>query len=159
MKAISPVAAALIMATLVMGYVLWQQTPTHLPPPRPPKTTSVPSLASRYTARDILATPLALEPPQRRQLEALDKAWEQERKPLEAALTAAQAEFQEFMTEATRRNRARLEDIQARSVEIRQLSAELRDRRASYEAAVLAVLTAEQRAALPRPPAIVGGTR
>ena len=159
MKPIRPVAAVLIMSVLATVYLLWQQAPARPAPPRPPKTASVPALAPRYTARDLLATSLALQSLQVRRLEALARTWDEERKPLERSLAMAQGEFEEFMADATRGNRVRLDDVQARSVELRQLSTELREARAAHEVAAVAVLTPEQRAALSRRPAATGGGR
>ena len=159
MKPIGPVAAALIMSVLATVYLAWQQPPARPGPPRPPKAASVPAPAPCYTARDLLATSLALQSPQVRRLEALAKTWDEERKPLERSLAMAQGEFEEFMADATRGNRVRLHDVQAQSVELRQRSAELRERRAAHEVAALAVLTPEQRAAVSRRPATTGGGR
>jgi Spy/CpxP family protein refolding chaperone len=159
MKPIRPVAAVLIMSVLAAVYLLWQQAPARPAPPRPPKAARAPALAPRYTARDLLATSLALQSLQVRRLEALARTWDEERRPLERSLAMAQGEFEEFMADATRGNRVRLDDVQARSVELRQLSAELREARAAHEVAAVAVLTPEQRAALSRRPATTGGGR
>ena len=159
MKPIRPVAAALIMSVLVMVYVLWQQAPARPAPPRPPKAAGVPALGPRYTARDLLGTSLALQSLQVRRLEDLATTWDEERKPLEKSLAMAQRDFEEFMADATRGNRVRLDDVQTRSVELRQLSAELREARAAHEVAALAVLTPEQRDTLSRRLAATGGGR
>ena len=159
MKPIRPVTAALIMSALATVYLLWQPTAVRPAPPRPPKAASVPALTPRYTARDLLGTSLLLQALQVQRLEALATTGDEERTLLETSLALAQREFEEFMTDATRGNRVRLAEVQARSVELRQLSAELRERRAAHEVVALAVLTPEQRAALSRRPATTGGGR
>ena len=161
MTRLRPIAVTLVLAVLVVGYVMLRQAPARSAPPRPVAERAVPLMAgtSRYTARDLLAAPLALGPAQRKQLEGLAGAWDREAGPLDAAIAASRTEFEAFMAEAARRNGARLADIQAQSADLRELSAQLRERRAAHAAAALDVLTPGQRAALPVPPVPVGGVR
>jgi Spy/CpxP family protein refolding chaperone len=160
MTSLRPVVVMLILAGLAVGGVALQRAPARPAPPRPAAgAVAAPAATPRYTARDLLATPVALEPAQRRRLERLDTAWDREIEPLDAAIAASRTEFEAFMAEAAQRNGASLAEIQARSADVRELSAQLRERRAAHEAAALELLTPEQRAALPVPRMSVGGVR
>jgi Spy/CpxP family protein refolding chaperone len=143
-----------------VGGVALQRAPARPAPPRPAAgAVAAPAATARYTARDLLATPLTLRPAQRQRLEELAVVWDRDAGPLNAAIAASRTEFEAFMAEAAQGHGARLAEIQARSADLRELSAELREWRAAHGAAALEVLTPEQRAALPVPLMPVGGMR
>ena len=107
-------------------------------------------------ARDVLASGLSLSAAQHRELEALATQWERESTTLEAAVGVAAEEFDRFAAAAKAAGRTSLAEVQQRSAELRELSAELRARRQVQGDGALAVLTDAQRRQLQTTP---GGMR
>ena len=107
-------------------------------------------------ARDVLASGLSLSAAQHRELEALASQWERESTALEAAVGAAAEEFDRFAAAAKAAGRTSLAEVQQRSAELRELSAELRAHRQVQVDGALAVLTDAQRRQLQT---TSGGTR
>jgi hypothetical protein len=114
------------------------------------------------TARDILDRDvvLDLDGEQRLRLEALDSVWTREVSGLETAIHESEREFTGFMKEAQGSRGVSTQEIQRRSAEFSQLSAELRERRQQHSEAALRVLADWQRQRLmqSRPPVIEGRT-
>jgi hypothetical protein len=107
-------------------------------------------------ARDVLASGLSLSAAQHRALVALATQWERESTALEAAVGAAAEEFDRFAASAKAAGRTSLAEVQQRSAELRELSAELRAHRQVQGDGALAVLTDAQRRQLQT---TSGGTR
>jgi hypothetical protein len=120
---------------------------TTVPPGRP----SPPPLA-----RDVLASGVPLSASQRGELQALAMRWEQASAPLETAVRAASEEFDRFAAKTRAEGRTSLAEVQRRSAELRELSAELRARRQAQSDGALAVLTDGQRRQVQT---TAGGTR
>ena len=160
MTAFRPLIVTLGLCVVAVAYIASPTLPSRPAAARPTGERAVPAppRAPQYTARDLLTTPLALAPAQRTRLESLAAAWQKESGPLDAEVAAAGAELETFMAEAAERRGARLADLQARSATFREASVRLRERRAVHQAAALAVLTPEQRAALTRTPLTAGGS-
>ena len=102
------------------------------------------------TAGDILdrGTLLDLKTEQRARLRALDARWAAESAAADARLRAATEEFARFMEAARGAGRTNLADIQRRSAEISELSAEMREERRRHADAAAAILTDWQRGRL-----------
>jgi len=107
-------------------------------------------------ARDVLASGLPLSAAQHRALVALATQWERESTTLEAAVGAAAEEFDRFAAAARAAGRTSLAEVQQRSAELRELSADLRAYRQAQGDGALAVLTDAQRRQLQT---TSGGTR
>jgi len=88
---------------------------------------------------------LRLSAQQARRLRDLDREWQTESQPLEAAMRDASAAFAEFMAKARDGRGASLAEMQRQSADLRALSAELRERRALYSAQAIAALSEAQR--------------
>lgn len=134
-----------------LGYALIQGRP-EMPAPRPAAQPGavvrpVPPAAAPPTAREILdrRAALSLTADQAARLEALDVEWRKEAAELEPAVEAASQEFSRFMKDAQSSGGASVQEIQRRSVEFRELSAALRDRRRLHGEAAAHVLTESQR--------------
>ncbi len=134
-----------------LGYALLQGRPER-PAPRPaarPEAVGrpAPPPAAPPTARDILdrRAALSLTADQAARLEALDVEWRKEAAELEAALAAASQELSRFMKDAQSAGGTSVQEIQRRSVEFRELSAALRERRRLHSEAAAHVLTEPQR--------------
>jgi hypothetical protein len=157
----------LVLAAAGSGYALMKARPwrpgPNLPAQRAAAIQPVPQTPGMPTARQILdrGRALSLTEDQRARLAMLDRRWKEETAPLEAALGNAEQEFAGFMKEAQAGGRASLQEIQRQSVEFRELSAELRDRRRHHAEAAAQVLTETQRRAmsLPGSPQSSGGDR
>ena len=102
------------------------------------------------TAREILdrGALLDLRAEQRTRLRALDARWAPESAAADARLRVATDEFARFMEDARGAGRANLADIQRRSAEISELSAEMREHRRRHADAAAAILTDWQRGRL-----------
>ena len=114
---------------------------SRLPAPPPPLTA---------TALLGLYAELALSHAQVGQLEDAARRWREETAGLEAAAERARAELARFVETAG--GRASVDELQRRSAEYRELSAELRSRRVRHAGAVHAMLTDTQRSTLARAP-------
>jgi hypothetical protein len=99
------------------------------------------------SARQIIerGRDLGLRPDQIARLEALDARWRREAHAVDAPLEAAARQLAAFMKEAQDRRGASLAELQRRSADYRELSAELRERRLRHAAETLAVLSPSQR--------------
>jgi hypothetical protein len=113
------------------------------------------------TAAELLAKreALALTVEQRARLGTLAERWAREANAREADLAAASEGFGRFMAETQQKGRARLDEIQGRSVEVQELTAAFRERRARHSEEAIGVLTERQRARLAADNAIPGGAR
>jgi hypothetical protein len=98
------------------------------------------------TAREILdrRSELAVAPAQIARLETLDRQWKERNRDLDAALEAAQQEVSRYM-QAQAAGRTSLAELERRSADFRELSAELRERRRLHAEAAMEVLTEPQR--------------
>ena len=102
------------------------------------------------TARDILegGALLDLKAEQRARLRALDARWAAESAAADTQLRATTDEFARFMEAARGAGRTNLADIQRRSAEISELSADMREERRRHADAAAAILTDWQRGRL-----------
>jgi hypothetical protein len=145
--------SVLVAAAVVLGALAWPGPaaapgrPARAPVARPAAPAVAP--APPPTARDVLAAGVALDAAQRRELEGLAREWERASATLEAAVRAARDEFDRFAATARAGGRTSLAELQQRSAELRELSAELRARRQAQSDAALAVLTDDERRAIP----------
>ena len=156
-----PVIAALALLIVAGAYFADQGRMNRPGPPRP--AASVPAVRPAGppvppAAREILdrRAVLDLRAEQIARLETLDQLWTREASGLEAMLRDAERQFSVFATEAQQQKGASLPEIQRRSAEFSQLSAELRERRRHHADVALGVLTERQRQRLaePRPPVV-----
>ena len=158
---VRPVTAALALLIVAGAYFAYQGRMDRPGPPRPAASFS----AARPTgppmpptAREILdrRAILDLRAEQIARLETLDQLWTREASGLEAMIRDAERQFSVFATEAQHQKGASLPEIQRRSAEFSQLSAELRERRRHHADVALGVLTEgqRQRLAQPRPPVV-----
>ena len=164
-------AATLAVVLVAAAYFVFQARMERPGPPRPAPALSAPRPAALPsappTAREILdqAGTLDLRGEQIVRLNALDRLWTSELSGLQARVDAAEREFSVFASESRGAKRAGLAEIQRRSAEFGQLSAELRERRQHHSDAALGVLAEwqRQRLAQSRRPVIEGrsheGTR
>lgn len=156
----------LALVAVLLGYGAWQWRAERPGPPRPPRSAAPPPVRppDPPTARDILerGSALSLSAEQTARLEALDRSWREESRPLEAELQAATAEFSRFMSDAKGQGRrASLQELQRRTAEVSDLGAALRERRRRHAEAAARVLSDGQRAGLTRTTSHVtsGGNR
>jgi hypothetical protein len=150
---------SIVVASVAMLAVAWVASPPD--PQRAPlrvARSAVPPVrpAPPPLARDVLASGLPLSAAQHRELEALATQWERESTPLAAAVSAAADEFDRFAAAAKAAGRTSLAEVQQRSAELRELSAELWAHRQVQGDGALAVLTDAQRRQLQT---MSGGTR
>ena len=142
------VVGTLALLAVGFGYAL-SQGRSHPAPPRPivPAAELGPPAPPPPSARDILdrAAGLDLTAEQRERLEALDSQWKRESAPLTSALESATEKFSRAMDDAQKSGRVRLEDIQERSEDVRELGAALRERRRLHADAAAGVLNESQR--------------
>jgi hypothetical protein len=139
-------SAALALVIVAAAYFVFQARIERPGPPRPApalsaaRPTALPP--ARPTARDILdqRVTLDLRGDQIVQLKALDRLWTREISGLTAMIHEAEREFSIFASAAQGTRRASLPEIQRRSAEWSQLSAELRERRQHHSDAALRVL-------------------
>jgi hypothetical protein len=153
-------AAAVGLATIAVAYFVYEGRIERPGPPRPAPVLS----AARPpawppappTATDILDQRVALDlrGDQIVRLKALDRLWTREVRGVTAMIHEAEREWAVFVSDAQGGKRASLPEIQRRSAEFGQLSAELRERRQHHSEAALRVLDDWQRPRLapPRPP-------
>lgn len=101
------------------------------------------------TAREILdrGTDLALTNDQRARLEALDQQWKKEPAGVQVAVQEAERELTQFM-QAQASGKTSLQEIQRRSADYRELSAELRELRQRHAEAAAHILTESQQRTL-----------
>ena len=157
----------LVLVALGLGYALIQGRPARPGPLLPPGTAAAARPAqpppAPPTARQILdrKVTLSLTAEQAGTLTALDRTWQEESAPLEAALREAEGEFSRFLKETQANGRTSLQEIQRRSADVRELSAALRDRRLRHAEASTNVLNEIQRRKLAPSPisGTVGGER
>ena len=150
------------LVTVALAYVLLQsrgeRPAPRLPAPALSAARPAPLPPAPPTAREILdrAGILDLRGDQLVRLEALDRLWKSEVSGLEAAIHGARRELSSFMKEVQGGRGASVQEIQRRSTEFSQLSAQLRQRRQHHAEAALYVLTdwQRQRLAQSRPPVI-----
>ena len=157
-------SATLALVAVATAYFVLQSR-SERPAPRLPTTVlsaarpaalpAAPPTAREILDRDVV---LDLEGEQRLRLEALDSVWTREVSSLEAAIHEAEREFTGFMKEAQGSRGASIQEMQRRSAEFSQLSAELRERRQRHSEAALRVLAdwQRQRLARSRSPVIEG---
>ena len=156
------------MIAIAVATITW--TIVDRPPrPRPIRAMSAasmataarPTVAPRPTARNLLAygEALGLTAGQRAKLETLAAAWERESASLQAGADAASAEFARFIGDAQKVGHVRLDEVQRRSMEVQELSAALRARRAPHNEEAAGVLTERQRSRLAEIHTTPGGTR
>jgi len=141
------------VAILAVGlaYALIQGRPER-PTPRPAAQSEavarpVPPPAAPPTAGEILErrASFSLTADQVSRLEALDAEWKREAAEIEPALAAAEQALSRFMKEAQSAGGTSVHEIQRRSVEFRELSTALRERRRLHGEAAAHVLTESQR--------------
>jgi hypothetical protein len=143
--------AALALAIVAVAYFTYQARMERPGLPRPASSHSAarpaPLPPAQPTAREILdrRVTLDLRGDQIVRLKALDRLWVREVSGLEAMAHDAEREFSIFATEAQGNKGASLPEIQRRSAEFGQLSAELRERRHQHSDAALRVLAEWQR--------------
>jgi len=160
-------STTLALFAVAVGVTLLQPKPPRPGPVLPLRATppSQPAPpAPPPTARQILdrGGALGLTADQRGRLETLDRAWQRDVGPLEAAIEAAGAEFERFMREARAARGASLVEIERRSAEFRELSATWREARRRHGEMALGFLTDEQHRTLlaePLPDHTRGGRR
>lgn len=144
-------SATLVLSAMAVVYVVGQGWPAR-PGPRLDRSSPAASRPAPGppSARELLdrGRALGLRPEQRAQLEALDARWRREAHDLDIELQAEARELSSFMEEAQDRRGATLAELQRRSAEYRELSAELRERRLRHAREALALLTAAQRQAV-----------
>ncbi len=144
-------ATTLALVAIVLGFGLsqWNGRPG---PPRPAAhATARPVLpVLSPTATEILgqSAALGLSPRQAERLRELDRQWQAGYGTLQAAIQAASAEFERFVTDARKGGGASFQTLQQHSGELRELSARLREHRAEHSRRAVAVLTEAQRATL-----------
>jgi hypothetical protein len=113
-------------------------------------------------AREILdrGAALSLAADQKARLAALDEQWKKESAGVQAAAQEAQREFSQFLQEQGTA-KASLHEIQRRSADYRELSAELRGLRQRHAEAAAQILTESQQRELPllTSPETRGGVR
>jgi hypothetical protein len=154
-------ATTLLLLAIGLGFGLSQRH-TRPAPPRPPARDAglPPRPALPPTAEEILgrAEALRLRPEQAAWLRTLDRQWRVETGDLGVAIQAATAEFDQFAGEAQKGGGASVPELTRRSVDLRALSAELRERRAAHSRRAEETLTDVQRELLRREPVnSVGG--
>ena len=157
------VVASLALAVAALAYVVRDTRGVSGPAPVVLTSTrpgAVSPREPRYVARDLLAKSPGLSAQQRRALGDLARDWEREESALDGRLQAAQATFEQFMTMARQKGRISVAEIQSASADLREVSAELRERRAMHSEASMSVLMPAQREAMRRGPAgPAGGSR
>ena len=157
-------AAALALGIVAVAYFVYEarMDRTGLPRPAPSLSAARPAAlpSTPPTAREILGQSVALDlrRDQVVQLNALDRLWRSEISGLEVRIHEAERDFSVFAGEAHGTKKASLSEIQQRSAEFRELSAELRERRQHHSDAAVRVLAEWQRRRLAesRPRAIEG---
>jgi hypothetical protein len=104
---------------------------------------------------------LSLTADQKSRLTALDEKWRKDSAPVETALKTPEQEFSQYMKEAQAEGKTNLQEIQRRSADYRDLSAELRELRQRHAEAAAQVLTESQQRtlALLTSPQTRGGVR
>jgi hypothetical protein len=153
-------SATLAVVLVAAAYFVYQARMERPGPPRPAPVLSTERPAALPpappTARQILDQRVALDlsGDQAVRLKALDRLWAREISGLEAMIHEAEREFSSFVNEAQGTKGASLQEIQQRSAEFSQLSAEMRERRQHHSEAALRVLAEwqRQRLAQSRPP-------
>jgi hypothetical protein len=144
----------LALLAIGLGYAFFQQWPRHQTPRLPARAEASARPASfpaaPPTAREILdrASDLALTPEQRARLAGLDTRWRDEILGLEAAVRVAEQEFGKFVRETQQGGKTSLQEIQRRSEDYRNLSAELRERSRLHAKAAAHILTDSQQRTL-----------
>jgi hypothetical protein len=152
-RASAAAVAVAIIAAAFFGYEARLERPGA---PRSASSTSAATAASSppipLTAHEVLEQRLTvgLRRMQIVRLEALDRQWTRERSALQARIHDAEREFSVFAGESRNGGRVGLAEIQERSSELRQLSAQLRKDRAHHADAVSRVLDEWQRERLIR---------
>jgi hypothetical protein len=144
-------ATTLALLTVGLGFAVsqWRDRPA---PPRPQARLAALPLrpALPPTAEEVLkrADELRLSPEQVQRLSVLKREWALETERLEEAVRLASAEFEQFAAAAKGGGGTSLQEIQRRSADLRDLSAELRERRDAHSRQVLELLTDSQRTML-----------
>lgn len=144
------IGGTLILAAVALLYVAAASGPERPGPrlERPAGTASRPGPAPAVlSARRIIeiGRDLDLQPDQIVRLAALDARWRRESQEIETALEPAIRELTAFLTGAQERGGAGLVELQRRSADYQELSAELRQRRLRHAAEALAVLSGSQK--------------
>lgn len=156
------------LVALVAAYVFWQGRRPERPTPRLPAASApvirpaTPAPAPLPpTAREILdrAVALDLSDHQVIRLRALDRLWTSEASRLDASIQVAKGEFSAFMNTAQASGGANMQEIQARSAELRRLSALLRERRQQHSDVAVGLLADWQRQRLAKAGVATGDTR
>ncbi len=141
-------STTLALVAVGLGYAAIQGRATRPAPRIEARPIVARPLASPLpTAREILdrGTDLALTNDQRARLEALDQQWKKESAGVQVGVQEAEREFTQFM-QAQASGKASLQEIQRRSADYRELSAELRElRRRHAEAAAVTLTESQQR--------------
>jgi hypothetical protein len=133
------------------GYVWMQSRGERRGPPRPQRITSrAEAPVSLVTARAALTAGIVLSSRQRAELERMAADWDGERATVAIALTSAARQFELVMAEARASGRTTMSDLQRGSESIRELSADLYQRRLRHRNDVLRVLDEARRADLER---------
>ena len=150
-------STSLALLAVGLGYALIQGRVGRLalpPPARAEAARPAPLPPAPPTAREMLerGTALSLTSDQTDRLEALDRQWQRESAPLEAASSEAEQEFSRFMREAKAGGKTNLQEIQRRSAEFRDRSAALRERRQIHAGTAARLLTETQRRVLAQAP-------
>jgi hypothetical protein len=159
-------SAALALVIVAVAYFVFQARMERPGPPRPAPALSAARPAALPpappTASEILdqRVTLDLRGDQIVRLKALDRLWTREISGLTAMIHEAEREFSVFASDAQGTRGASLPEIQRRSAEWSQLSAELRERRQHHSDAALRVLAEwqQQRLAQSRAPLIERGS-
>jgi hypothetical protein len=148
-------AAALALGIVAVAYFVYQGRMDRPGPPRPASSLSAARPAALPsappTAAEILdqSMTLDLRRDQVVRLKALDRSSRSEISRLTAMIHDTERDFSIFASKA-QGTKASLPEIQQRSAEFRQLSAELRERRQQHSDAALNVLDGWQRQRLSR---------
>jgi len=143
-------AAALALGIVAVAYFGYQSRMDRPGPSRPAPSLSAARAAALPPAPPIAAEildqsmTLGLRGDQVVRLKALDRLWRGEISGLTAMIHGAARDFSIFASKA-QGTKASLPEIQQRSAEFRQLSAELRERRQQHSNAALSVLDEWQR--------------
>lgn len=148
--------ATLALTAVGTGYLYLQRLPAQRGPRLELRRGSTGQLAPPLTlptARAILdhRAALALSKDQQLRLETLDQRWNSESVELETAVRQEQETFSRFMLEAQARGKTSVSEIQARSANLRELSATLREQRQRHAVAAAGVLTEAQQRLLSGP--------
>ena len=159
-------STSLALLVVGLGYALTQgrvERPAPRIPARAEAARPAPLPPALPTAGEILkrSTALSLTRGQVAPLRALEERWREESAELEAAVQKAERAFSQFVRDTQAGWKTNLQEIQRRSVEFRDRSAALRERRQIHAEMAARLLTETQRRALAQAPTshIPGGNR